>query len=312
MKAARLVSEIVILSARTSPITAASLATRLEVTERTVYRDLVDLSLMGVPVVTESGPGGGVSLLGTWTSPLTGMTRDELDSILIGGLAAADLGLSAELATAREKILSETDSVLSSNVLVDGPDWFMAKENPQELTVIVRALRSQRGLRIEYTKSTGTRIRTVIPLGLVIKSGRWYLVAQPPGGTPRTYRVTRIVSLTPCGISMTRPPDFNLGDYWMRAQDEFDRSIRSMVVRLRVPTSSLDDLRRAVPGKVTADAIDAGSVTQEVTEIGLPMEPLEVAVSQLITVPGAEVVSPREIRLALHERARQAAQCNEP
>lgn len=312
MKAARLVTEIVILSARTQSITAASLAARLEVTERTVYRDLGELSRMGVPVVTESGPGGGVSLLGTWTSPLTGMTRDELDSVLIGGLAAADLGLSAELATAREKILSETDSVLSSTVLVDGPDWFMAKENPQELTAIVMALRSQRGLRIEYTKGAETKVRTVIPLGLVIKSGRWYLVAQPPGGTPRTYRVSRIASLTAHGISMTRPPDFNLGDYWMRSQIEFDRSIRATTVRLRVPTSSLVDLRRAVPGQVTAEAIDAGSVADHVHIIELPMEPLEVAVSQLITVPGAEVISPREIRLALHERARQSARCNEP
>ncbi|MGO2613872.1 MAG: helix-turn-helix transcriptional regulator, partial [Brevibacterium aurantiacum] len=62
MKAARLVSEIVILSARSVPITAANLAERLEVTERTVYRDLGDLSRMGVPVVTEAGPGGGISL----------------------------------------------------------------------------------------------------------------------------------------------------------------------------------------------------------------------------------------------------------
>ncbi|MDN6123950.1 MAG: HTH domain-containing protein, partial [Brevibacterium sp.] len=92
MKAARLVSEIVILSARAVPITAASLAARLEVTERTVYRDLGELSRMGVPVVAESGPGGGISLLGGWTSPLSGMTSDELDSVLIGGLAAADLG----------------------------------------------------------------------------------------------------------------------------------------------------------------------------------------------------------------------------
>lgn len=312
MKAARLVSEIVILSSRRRPITAANLAMRLEVTERTIYRDLSDLSRMGVPVVAESGPGGGVSLLGGWTSPLTGMTRDELDSVLIGGLAAADLGFSAELATAREKILSETDSGFSSHVLVDGPDWFMAKERPNELSAIVTALRSQCGLRFDYGSRSGTKTRTVIPLGLVVKAGRWYLVAQPPGGTPRTYRVSRIASPSLRYVSTTRPAGFHLGDYWMRSQIEFDRSIRSVNVHLRVPRSSLDDLRSAVPGELTDAAIDAGTITEDRCELDLPMEASEVAVAQLITIPGAEVISPHKIRLSLRERARQVALSNPP
>ena len=312
MKAARLVSEIVVLSSRTQPITAASLAARLEVTQRTVYRDLGELSRMGVPVVTEAGPGGGISLLGTWTSPLAGMTRDELDSVLIGGLAAADLGFSAQWATAREKILSETDSVFSANVLVDGPDWFMAKESPKELSIIVIALRSKRGLRMDYLSRSGTKVRTVIPLGLVVKAGRWYFVAQPPGGRPRTYRVSRIVSLTLRYVSATRPAGFHLGDYWKNAQIEFDRTIRSTMVRLRVPHRRLADLQRAIPGRVTHEAIEAGSMTAEVCNIELPMESPEVAVAQLITVPGVEVVSPGQIRRALYDQARRAALCNQP
>ncbi|SMX65348.1 MULTISPECIES: WYL domain-containing protein [Brevibacterium] len=310
MKAARLVSEIVILGARSVPITAESLANRLEVTQRTVYRDLGDLSRMGVPVVTESGPGGGISLLGSWTTPLSGMTRDELDSVLIGGLAAADLGFSAELATAREKILSETDSVFSSDVLVDGPDWFMKYERPEELSVIVAALRSHRGLRFDYASGAGSLVRTVIPLGLVVKAGRWYLAAQPPGGRPRTYRVSRIAEIRLRYVSISRPEGFHLGDYWTRSQTEFDRSIRSATVKLRIPSDSLGDLRRAIPGRVTDEAIESGAKVEGRYVIDLPMEPPAVAVSQLITVPGVEVISPREIRVALHERARQAAVCN--
>lgn len=312
MKAARLVSEIVILSARSVPITAANLAERLEVTERTVYRDLGDLSRMGVPMVTEAGPGGGISLLGTWTSPLSGMTRDELDSVLIGGAAAADLGFARELATAREKILSETESVFSSNVLVDGPDWFMTHERPEALSVIVTALRSHRGLQFRYAARTGSRLRTAIPLGLVVKAGRWYLIAQPPGGRPRTYRVSRMTAIALRYVAVSRPVEFHLGDYWSRSQVEFDRTVRSTTVRLRVPSHSLDDLRRAVPGRVTEEAIEAGSITADDYVIDLPMEPVDVAVSQLITVPGVEVISPGELRLALHERARQAAACNGP
>ncbi|MDN6123513.1 MAG: WYL domain-containing protein, partial [Brevibacterium sp.] len=205
-----------------------------------------------------------------------------------------------------------TDSVFSSNVLVDGPDWFMAKESPEELSVIVTALRSHRGLDFDYQNRARTKARTVLPLGLVVKSGRWYLVAQPPGGTPRTYRVSRISSPTLHSGSMTRPTDFHLGDYCTRSQIKFDRAIRSTNVRLRIPMTSLTDLQRAIPGQVTAEAIEAGSVTDDVCSLDLPMEPLEIAVSQLITVPGAEVISPFEVRVALYERARQVAQCNAP
>lgn len=228
MKAARLVSEIVILSARSVPITAANLAERLEVTERTVYRDLGDLSRMGVPVVTEAGPGGGISL------------------------------------------------------------------------------------QFGYAARTGSRLRTAIPLGLVVKAGRWYLIAQPPGGRPRTYRVSRMTAIALRYVAVSRPVEFHLGDYWSRSQVEFDRTVRSTTVRLRVPSQSLDDLRRAVPGRVTEEAIEAGSITADDYVIDLPMEPVDVAVSQLITVPGVEVISPGELRLALHERARQAAACNGP
>ncbi|WP_231440866.1 helix-turn-helix transcriptional regulator [Brevibacterium zhoupengii] len=312
MKAARLVSEIVILSARSVPITAANLAARLEVTERTVYRDLGDLSRMGVPVVAEAGPGGGISLLGTWTSPLSGMTRDEVDSVLIGDAAAGDLGFARELATAREKILSETDSVFSSSVLVDGPDWFMTHERPEALSVIVTALRAHRGLQFRYASHTGSRPRTAIPLGLVVKAGRWYLVAQPPGGRPRTYRVSRMTAIGLRFVAVSRPVEFHLGDYWSRSQVEFDRSIRSTTVRLRVPSHNLDDLRRAVPGRVTDDAIEAGSISGDDYIIDLPMEPMDIAVSQLITVAGIEVMSPDELRLALHRRAYQVAAGNGP
>ncbi|WP_181273746.1 helix-turn-helix transcriptional regulator [Brevibacterium oceani] len=310
MKSARLVSEIVLLAARTRPITAADLARRLEVTERTVYRDLTDLSLMGVRVLTQSGPGGGIRLIGDWTSPLTGLTRDEVDSVLVGSPAAGDLGLSAELASAREKIVAETASAFSRHILVDGPDWFMAREDPHALSTIVTALRTARGLRIVYERKGETRPRTLIPLGLVIKAGRWYLAAQPPGGRPRTYRVARILSAVPRYLRVGAPVRFRLGEYWETSQEEFDRSMRTLDVRLRLPLARTDDLLRAVPGRVTEAALAHASVSVGIVEVDLPMEPAEVAVSQLITVPDLTVVSPMHIRRDLHDRAVAAAESN--
>lgn len=311
MKAARLVSEIVILGARSRPITASELASRLEVTERTIYRDLGELSRMGVPVITEAGPGGGVSLLGDWVSPVSGLTSDELDSLLIGSPAAADLGYSSAFATARAKVLTESGSAFSQNILVDGPDWFVAKENPEQLDTIVTALRAQRGLQVAYHGRNGMRSRTLLPLGLVVKAGRWYLAAQPPGGLPRTYRVSRIASAELGFLGFTPPPAFDLAEYWTSAQFEFDASIRRSRVRLRLPVARLEDLRRTIPGRLTEEAIRSGRTDYGIIEIDLPMEHDEVAVSQLVTVPGVEVLSPKRLRRDLHDRAQAAAELNE-
>ncbi|MCU4296952.1 WYL domain-containing protein [Brevibacterium permense] len=311
MKAARLVSEIVILGARSRPITASDLAGRLEVTERTIYRDLGELSRMGVPVITEAGPGGGISLLGEWVSPVAGLTRDELDSLLIGSPAAADLGFSSTLATARAKVLTESSSAFSQLILVDGPDWFMAEENPEQLDTIVTALRTQRGLQVTYRGRNGLRSRALLPLGLVVKAGRWYLAAQPPGGSPRTYRVSRIGSAELRFLHCTPPSSFDLAGYWTRALAEFDASIRRTLVRLRLPVAQIDDLLRAIPGRLTEDAVNTGRTDRDTLEIDIPMEPDEVAVSQLVTVPGVEVLSPKQLRRDLHDHARAAAELNE-
>ncbi len=308
VKAARLVSEIVILSARSRPVTAAELAERLEVTERTIYRDLADLSRMGVPVVTESGPGGGISLLGRWTSPLSGLTRDEVDSVLVGSPAATDLGLSSALATARSKILAEADSVFAGRVLVDGPDWFVTKERPGELATIAEAMRCGRGVRVTYQGRKGTRQRTLIPLGLVVKAGRWYLVGQPPGGRPRTYRVGRILAAQLRYVSLRPPPGFRLDEYWEQAQAEFDRAIRGRTVRL--PRSAVADLRRAVAGRITDEAVAAAREVDGGLELDLPMEAPEIAVSQLLSVPEVEVLAPLFLRAAVAERAGELARRN--
>ncbi|WP_113904136.1 MULTISPECIES: helix-turn-helix transcriptional regulator [Brevibacterium] len=310
MKAARLVSEIVILSARSAPITAAQLAQRLEVDRRTIYRDLVDLSRMGVPIIAESGPGGGISLLGTWTSPLSGLTRDELDSVLIGSLAATELGLSRELATARSKILAEADARLAGRILVDGPDWFMTSERPRALSTIVTALRSGRGLRLRYHGSRGPRERSLIPLGLVVKAGRWYLVGQPPGGRPRTYRVSRIESVVERFVSVSPPPGLSLDEVWRRSQVDFERAIRTRTALLRLPVTSLEDLRRAFPGRVTEEALDAARTGRQTVDVELPVEADEIAVAGLLTVDGVEVLAPRSLRALLARRAGELARRN--
>lgn len=314
MKAARLVSEIVLLTARSTPLTARELARRLEVTERTIYRDLAELSSMGVPVVAESGPGGGVRLLDGWTSPLSGLTRTELESVLIGSLAATDLGLSRELATARAKILaSESDDTdFSRTVIVDGPDWFTEQEDLGALDPLVAALRSHRGIRIAYARTGGSVVRCLIPLGLAVKAGRWYLAAQPPGGSPRTYRVARIREVAPVWTAVSRPADFDLGAYWEEAKRGFDRAIRTTPVRIRLAEAALPDLLRAVPGPLTAEAIAAARPVPDVDEceVDILLESAEIAVAQLLTVPGVTVASPPGIRDEVASRARDLVRRN--
>jgi predicted DNA-binding transcriptional regulator YafY len=215
MRADRLVSLALLLQAR-GRLSARALAAELEVSVRTVYRDIAALNAAGVPVVTESGPGGGCWLLDGYRFPLRGLSADEAEALLVLGVPAvvAELGLADALAAAQRKIrvtagaapgAGDADSVEARRgarrgdggdgppalVHLDLPRWFGASEPTPWLRTLATAVRGRRRLRIGYRRGDrdGDRraesSRVICPLGLVNKAGTWYLVAaatQPPAG----------------------------------------------------------------------------------------------------------------------------------
>src|SRR5215471_16435822 len=201
-------------------MSAGELAERLEVSRRTVYRDLDALSGAGVPVVTDRGPRGGASLIEGYRTDLTGLSESELEALLaFGGQGpAADLGLGPQLDQASRKLAvaagPSRPGRLQDRVLVDGERWFSTAPVPPHLARVQDALWSDRRLRLRYRRSLDRVVeRTVEPYGLVSKAGNWYLLAYV-GGDPRVYRVSRIEDAELTEETFERRPGFDLGAAW--------------------------------------------------------------------------------------------------
>lgn len=316
MRSARLLALLLRLQ-RVGPATARTLADELEVSERTVYRDVAMLQAAGVPLWTEAGPGGGIRLLDGWRSPVDGFTAAETVALTIGSAGAADLGLGAVLAAARSKLRSALPAAARDDIarvterfLLDAPAWFHRDDPGEVLPTVADAVWQGRRLDIRYGRRGHGVRRRVDPLGLVLKAGTWYLVAAHRR-RPRTWRVSRITSATPRPEPAWRPPGFDLARWWSASAAAFDASIRPLRARLRLSPAAARRLPRLVPGELTVRALEQGEVDAEgwVT-VDLPLEPVEVAVSQLVPLPGVEVLAPDELRAALADHARDVAERN--
>ncbi len=186
MRASRLLSILIHLQAR-GRATARELADEFEVTLRTIYRDIDELSASGVPVVAERGPGGGYRLIDGYQTRLTGLTASEAETLLLAGLPgpAADLGLGDALGAARAKLLASLSPEVSENASriggrfhLDASDWFRKASPPACLGQVAQAVWQQRCIAIHYESWSSTGERVLDPLGLVLKAGAWYLVAR--------------------------------------------------------------------------------------------------------------------------------------
>src|SRR5690606_37951134 len=246
---------------RVGPATARTLADELEVSERTVYRDVAILQAAGVPLWTEAGPGGGIRLLDGWRSPVDGFTAAETVALTIGSAGAADLGLGAVLAAARSKLRSALPAAarddlarVTERFLLDAPAWFHRDDPGEVLPTVADAVWQGRRLDIRYGRRGHGVRRRVDPLGLVLKAGTWYLVAAHRR-RPRTWRVSRITSATPRPEPAWRPPGFDLARWWSASAAAFDASIRPLRARLRLSPAAARRLPRLVPGELTVPAL---------------------------------------------------------
>jgi predicted DNA-binding transcriptional regulator YafY len=229
VRADRLLSLVLLLQAR-GRATAQALAAELEVSVRTVYRDLEALAAAGVPVLTESGPGGGCHLMEGYRFPLRGLRPDEAEALLILGVPGAlrELGLDTALDAAQRQIrvtAGGPDLNRAALVHLDMPRWFGSQEDVPCLRALARALRSGRRLALGYRPPGEAEPRVVGPLGLVNKAGLWYLVAasgvQDQSGI-RVFRVARIASARPLAEPFERPAGFELAAFWRRWSAEFE------------------------------------------------------------------------------------------
>jgi len=231
MRADRLLSAVLLLQAH-GRMTGRELAKRLEVSMRTLHRDMDALSAAGVPIYALRGARGGWQLDEGWRTQVPGLDEAELRALLMAqprvigdaGLAAAAESALAKLIASLPNSMREKAASIQQRLFVDTTGWRGRSEDLSMLPIVQDAVWRDRKLAIVYAKNgseRGERVeRTVDPLGLVAKSGTWYLVASTPAGL-RTFRVSRIEKATVINQLCERPSDFELARYWQSSAQRF-------------------------------------------------------------------------------------------
>lgn len=315
MRATRLLSILLMLHTR-GQISAQTIADELEVSVRTVYRDVDALGAAGIPVYATRGRGGGFRLLEGYRTKLTGLTADEADAVFLAGLpgAAADLGLGSVIAATQLKLLAALPPELRTRAErirdrfhLDAPGWERAADSPACLAAVADAVWTEHRIEVRYER-TGREVaeRVLEPLGLVLKAGVWYLVAAPPGEAPRTYRLSRMRAVTVSEGTFERPEPWDLQAHWSDYQDDYARRLFTDTATIRLSPAGRQLL--FLIGTLAARAGHAA--LQRPDDDGwarttIPIESMNHAHHALLQLGAeVEVVAPRELREAV---ARSAA-----
>ena len=305
MRASRLVQLLLLLQSR-GRITARVLAEELEVSERTIHRDVDALSAAGVPIYAERGPHGGIQLVDGYRTRLTGLTGDEAEALFLSGLPgpAAELGLGTVVAAARLKVLASLPTELRARASrlverfhLDAAGWFQAGETVPHLASLADAVWEAKRMRIRYRRGDSAVERVVDPLGLVLKGGIWYVVALTDGDV-RTYRARRILDAEPTGDSFDRPAAFDLANHWSESIAAYERGTPRVTVTVRIDPDALGVLadlvgERALRRAERLEEKDPDGWYRLRIDVDWPDE----VPGRLLAVGGAlEVLDPPEIR----------------
>jgi predicted DNA-binding transcriptional regulator YafY len=284
--------------------TVGQLARHLEVSPRTVQRDLDALSLAGVPVYSVRGRTGGWALLPDYRTRLTGLTPAEVMSVFVGATAhvLADLGIDASSEQATSKLIAalpegtRRDAEFArQRLLIDHAGWDDRREAPRWLDVCQQAIWAERRITITY-RDPGEPF-AIAPLGLVAKKRTWYLVAARTDRTVRTYRLNRLTSVALTDEGFARPGDFDLATYWADAQRRFRAALPSYPIVLRVRDHAVRRFRPTAP--VLPDIAGWGLVEVD-------LESADEACAAVLAAGGdAVVVAPTELSAMVRRAARK-------
>ncbi|MDX2811753.1 WYL domain-containing protein [Streptomyces sp. PA03-5A] len=319
MRAARLIHLVLLLQSRES-MTATELAKALEVSERTVGRDVLALSEAGVPVYAERGRAGGYRLVDGYRTRLTGLARAEAEALFLSGVPAAlramglhDAGSSARLKVSAALLpeLRDAPRAAAQRFHLDAPGWWQEPQTPRLLPALAEAVWGDRRLRARYRRGEAEMEveRALDPYGLVLKGGVWYAVARC-GADVRVYRVDRFTAAEPTEDRFSRDPDFDLPAFWDARAAEFARSVLRDEVVLRLTPDGARRLPYAADRTAAREALAAAAPPDargRVT-VTLPVESQDVAYEQLLSLgPDAEVLGPPALRERLADAVRAMA-----
>ncbi|HKV42279.1 MAG TPA: YafY family protein [Blastocatellia bacterium] len=312
MRSGRLLSILLQLQVN-KRVTARDLAKRLEVSQRTIHRDMDALSAAGVPVFAERGAGGGWSLLEEYRTDLTGLNKAEVEALFLPHSdLLADLGLEDASRRALIKLLAAIPSThrdpaqyASQRIHVDTSGWNRPEESIPFLPLAQQAVWEERKLRITYLRGPESDPveRLVEPLGLIAKGSVWYLMASVEGST-RSYRISRISGAEITSENFVRPKNFDLAAVWEQSTATFKASLPKYIAVFRTDPSIKAKVRYA--GRFArienVEAEDETGWSKITIRFQFEEEACEYALG---FGPRIEVLEPESLRMRVIETARQ-------
>jgi predicted DNA-binding transcriptional regulator YafY len=315
MRADRLISLLMLLQAR-GRMTARELAEELEVSERTIYRDIDALSAAGVPVYGEPGREGGYALLDPFRTSLTGLTAGEVRALFMLSIpeALADLGVSQELKQALLKLSAALpagrradEERVRQRFYLDTTWQDQAGGSVPHLQTLYQAVWQDRRICLTYRPLPPVEIEQCVnPYGLVAKAGAWHLVSARKGRL-RVHRVSDLIKVNLLDETFERPEGFGLEAFWKTWCAEREQSQRVYPVSVRVAADMVPFLPMYFGGGIKAKIFQAGPPDEdEWITLELSFESLEAARDRLLAFGrGVEVLSPRALRESILDYAAQ-------
>jgi predicted DNA-binding transcriptional regulator YafY len=316
MRAGRLLSILMLLQSR-GRMSAQALAEEVEVSVRTIYRDVDHLSASGVPITVERGAAGGFELLDGWRTRLTGFTPNEAKAVFMAGVPgpAAQLGLGEAAASAQLKLLAalppewqaDAQSV-GARFHMDHAGWYQSPARVDHLAEVAQAVWGERRLDIRYESWKGIVDRRIEPLGLVMKAGEWYVVANSERD-PRTYKLSNIRELALRTDTFKRPRHFDLARHWAASIARFEAGLYRGTAVVRVSATGLKRLREL--SAAIAEAVDRAPGKPDKSgwmRVTIPIESVDHAAVELMRIGfECEALEPKELRARIAERAQAIA-----
>jgi len=315
MRADRLLSLLMLLQAR-GQMTARELARELEVSERTIYRDIDALCIAGVPIYGEAGPEGGYALVDSYRTHLTGLTEGEVRALFMLSIPAplAELGVSRELRSALLKLSAalpdahrRNEERVRQRFHLDSTWWRQGDELAPHLPTIHQAVWQDRKLHITYQPLFAVElVRLVEPYGLVAKAGVWYLVCANKRG-PHVHRVSDLVDARISEETFERPADFDLPTFWQGWCQEHEALYVHYTATVRVAPNLVPELARHFGSLIHTKLAQAGPPDVEGwVKLELAFESFEAARERILGFGrGIEVLEPRALRRSVLDYAEQ-------
>lgn len=311
MRADRLVSILLLLQTR-GKMTASQLAEELEVSRRTILRDIDALSTAGVPVYASGGHGGGIGLDEQYRTSLTGLNEAEIQTLFVASNPALlhDIGLGSAVKSSRLKLTAalpdryqDMAAQIQQRIYID-PSWWWHDARPlpfwQELQ---QAVFGDRMIHTLYTRADGTSTERLLePYSLVAKGSLWYLIARHDDAF-RLYRVSRFQQVTLLDATFTRAADFDLETYWHTQSNAFIDTLREYAFTLRVHVRRINFIQGLMPGRYRVTRRDDGS---DWLTLHFELESVELA-RMLVFELGrdAQVIEPRSLWESVLQTARE-------